>query len=188
MSLGIALALRLDGLEDTAHVFTICSDGDCQEGQTWEAATAAPHSGVSNLTAIVDYNHLQTDGTTEEVMDIGDMAAKFSAFGWDTVEIDGHDMTAIVDALEHSRTVDRPSAIIAQTMGAPAAWPNTTYGGVSINAILIAYFQGCQQYNGQANTDTVSAATNGAADFSTAFALLYRRFVTDHLPILFDLP
>jgi transketolase len=115
MSLGIALALRLDGLEDTAHVFTICSDGDCQEGQTWEAATAAPHFGVTNLTAIVDYNHLQTDGTTEEVMDIGDMAAKFSAFGWDTVEIDGHDMTAIVEALEHSRTVDRPSAIIAQT-------------------------------------------------------------------------
>src|SRR5687767_5109816 len=105
MSLGIALALRLDGLEDTAHVFTICSDGDCQEGQTWEAATAAPHFGVTTLTAIVDYNHLQTDGTTEEVMDIGDMAAKFSAFGWDTVEIDGHDMTAIVDALEHSRTV-----------------------------------------------------------------------------------
>ena len=115
MSLGIALALRLDGLEDTAHVFTICSDGDCQEGQTWEAATAAPHFGVHNLTAIVDYNHLQTDGTTEQVMDIGDMRAKFSAFGWDTVEIDGHDMSAIVEALEHSRTVERPSAIIAQT-------------------------------------------------------------------------
>ena len=91
MSLGIALALRLDGLDD-AHVFCLLSDGDCQEGQTWEAATAAPHFGVSNLTAIVDYNHLQTDGTTEEVMDIADMAAKFAAFGWDTVEVDGHDM------------------------------------------------------------------------------------------------
>ena len=113
--MGIALALRLDGLEDTAHVFCVCSDGDCQEGQTWEAATAAPHFGVGNLTAIVDYNHLQTDGTTEEVMDIGDMRAKFSAFGWDTVEIDGHDMVAVVEALEHSRTVERPSAIIAQT-------------------------------------------------------------------------
>ena len=88
------LALRLDGLDDTAHVFGVLSDGDCQEGQTWEAATAAAHFGVPNLTAIVDYNHLQTDGTTEEVMDIGDVRAKFEAFGWDAVEIDGHDMGA----------------------------------------------------------------------------------------------
>ena len=107
MCLGIALALRLDGLDDTAHVFGVLSDGDCQEGQTWEAATAAPHFGVSNLTAIVDYNHLQTDGTTEEVMDTGDVRAKFEAFGWDAVEIDGHDMNAVVDALERSRTLDR---------------------------------------------------------------------------------
>lgn len=114
MSLGIALALRLDGYDDS-HVFCLCSDGDCQEGQTWEAATAAPHFGLSNVTAIVDYNHLQTDGTTEEVMDIGDMAAKFAAFGWDTVEIDGHEMGAVVEALERSRTLDRPAAIVAQT-------------------------------------------------------------------------
>lgn len=115
MSLGIALALRLDGLADGSHVFCLCSDGDCQEGQTWEAATAAPHFGVSNLTAIVDYNHLQTDGTTEEVMDIADMAAKFEAFGWDTVEIDGHDMAAVVEALERSRTLDGPAVIVCQT-------------------------------------------------------------------------
>jgi transketolase len=115
MCLGIALALRLDGLDDTAHVFGVLSDGDCQEGQTWEAATAAPHFGLTNVTAIVDYNHLQTDGTTEEVMDTGDVAAKFEAFGWDTVEIDGHDMAAVVDALERSRTLDRPAAIVCQT-------------------------------------------------------------------------
>jgi transketolase len=93
----------------------VLSDGDCQEGQTWEAATAAAHFGVSNLTAIVDYNHLQTDGTTEEVMDIGDVRAKFEAFGWDAVEIDGHDMAQVVEALERSRTLDRPAAIVAQT-------------------------------------------------------------------------
>ena len=74
-----------------------------------------PTSGVSNLTAIVDYNHLQTDGTTEEVMDIGDVRAKFEAFGWDAVEIDGHDMAAVVEALERSRTLDRPAAIVCQT-------------------------------------------------------------------------
>ena len=115
MSVGICLALRLDGLADTAHVFTVLSDGDCQEGETWEGATAAAHFRVPNLTAIVDYNHLQTDGTTEEVMDTGDVRAKFESFGWDTVEIDGHDMGAIVEALERSRTLDRPAAIVCQT-------------------------------------------------------------------------
>ena len=74
-----------------------------------------PTSSVPNLTAIVDYNHLQTDGTTEEVMDTGDVRAKFEAFGWDAVEIDGHDMDAVVEALERSRTLDRPAAIVCQT-------------------------------------------------------------------------
>ena len=115
MCVGIGLALRLDDLDDVAHVFGVLSDGDCQEGQTWEAATAAAHFRVRNLTAIVDYNHLQTDGTTEEVMDIANVRAKFEAFGWDAVEIDGHDMGAVVEALERSRTLDRPAAIVCQT-------------------------------------------------------------------------
>jgi transketolase len=115
MSVGICLALRLDRLDQTAQVFCLLSDGDLQEGQSWEAATAATHFEVENLTAIVDYNHLQTDGTTEEVMDIADVRAKFEAFGWDAVEIDGHDMAAIVDALERSRALDRPAAIVCQT-------------------------------------------------------------------------
>jgi transketolase len=115
MSVGICLALRLDGLADTAHVFCLLSDGDCQEGETWEGATAAAHYDVSNLTAIVDYNHLQTDGTTEEVMDIKDVRKKFEAFEWDAIEIDGHDMSAVVEALEWSRGRDRPAAIVAQT-------------------------------------------------------------------------
>src|SRR5688572_6507275 len=115
MCVGICLGLRLDGLDDTAHVFGVLSAGDCQEGQTCEAATAAAHFGLRNLTAIVDYNHLQTDGTTEQVMDIGDVRAKFESFGWDAIEIDGHDMGAIVEALERSRTLGRPAAIVAQT-------------------------------------------------------------------------
>lgn len=115
MCVGIALALRLDGLAETAHVFGVLSDGDCQEGETWEGAAAAAHYGVPNLTAIVDYNHLQTDGTTEEVMDTGDVRAKFEAFGWDAVEIDGHEIGALVEAIERSRTVRRPAAIVCQT-------------------------------------------------------------------------
>jgi transketolase len=115
MCVGICLALRLDGLDETAQVFGILSDGDCQEGETWEGAAAAAHFEVPNLTAIVDYNHLQTDGTTEEVMDTGDVRAKFEAFGWDSVEIDGHDMGAIAEALQRSRTLRRPAAIVCQT-------------------------------------------------------------------------
>src|SRR5215211_8041942 len=115
MSVGICLALRLDRLDQAAQTFCLLSDGDCQEGQTWEGATAAKHFGLTNLTAIVDYNHLQTDGTTEEVMDTGDVRAKFESFGWDAVEIDGHDMDAVVQSLERSRTIGRPSAIVCQT-------------------------------------------------------------------------
>jgi transketolase len=115
MCVGICLALRLDGLERTSHVFGVLSDGDIQEGETWEGAAAATHFDVPNLTAIVDYNHLQTDGTTEEVMDTGDVRAKFEAFGWEAVEIDGHDMEAIVAALERSRTAGHPYAIVCQT-------------------------------------------------------------------------
>ena len=115
MCVGICLGLRLDGLHETAHVFGVLSDGDIQEGETWEGAAAAAHYKVPNLTAIVDYNHLQTDGTTEEVMDTGDVRAKFEAFGWDSIEIDGHDMAAIVEALERSRGLERPAAIVCQT-------------------------------------------------------------------------
>jgi transketolase len=115
MCVGICLALRLDGLHETAHVFGVLSDGDIQEGETWEGAAAAAHYDIPNLTAVVDYNHLQTDGTTEEVMDTGNVRAKFEAFGWDSIEIDGHDMGAIVEALERSRTIGRPAAIVCQT-------------------------------------------------------------------------
>jgi transketolase len=114
MSLGIALGLRLDGI-DEAHVFAVMSDGDCQEGQTWEAAMAAAHFEISNVTAIIDYNHLQTDGTTEQIMVLKDVRKKFEAFEWEAIEIDGHQMSEIVGALEWSRTRERPAAIVCQT-------------------------------------------------------------------------
>jgi transketolase len=115
MSVGICLALRLDGLDHVAQVFCLMSDGDIQEGESWEGAAAAAHYEIPNVTAIVDYNHLQTDGTTEEVMDTGDVRAKFEAFGWDAIEIDGHEMGAIVEALERSREIRKPAAIVCQT-------------------------------------------------------------------------
>ena len=116
MCVGICLALRLDGLDrDRAGLRRCSPTATARRARPGRRATAAAHFGVPNLTAIVDYNHLQTDGTTEEVMDTGDVRAKFEAFGWDAVEIDGHDMGAIVEALERSRTLDRPAAIVCQT-------------------------------------------------------------------------
>ena len=117
LSMSVGSASRCASTASTTRRMSsrLMSDGDCQEGESWEGAMSAAHYDIPNLTAIVDYNHLQTDGTTEEVMDTGDVRAKFEAFGWDAVEIDGHDMSAIVEALERSRTLDRPAAIVCQT-------------------------------------------------------------------------
>ena len=115
MSLGIALALRLDGLDDTRTSSACSPTATARRARPGRRRPRRRTSASRNLTAIVDYNHLQTDGTTEEVMDIADMAGKFAAFGWDTVEIDGHDMAAVVEALERSRTLDGPAAMICQT-------------------------------------------------------------------------
>ena len=107
MSLGHRLALRLDGI-DEAHVFTLHVRWRLPGGSDLGGRDGVGPLRVTNLTAIVDYNHLQTDGTTEEVMDTGDVRAKFEAFGWEAVEIDGHDMRAIVESLEWSRAPRTP--------------------------------------------------------------------------------
>src|SRR4030095_12257934 len=85
------------------------------EGKSGEDIMAAAHYEVSNITAVVDYNHLQTDGTTEEVMDITDVRKKFEAFEWEAVDTDAHDMGQIVEALEWSRSRERPAAVVCQT-------------------------------------------------------------------------
>ena len=109
MCVGICLALRLDGLDDDRAGVRRCSPtATARRARPGRRRRRRPTSASRNLTAIVDYNHLQTDGTTEEVMDIGDVRAKFEAFGWDAVEIDGHDMEQVVEALERSRTLDAP--------------------------------------------------------------------------------
>lgn len=127
MGVGMGLAMRLDRLP--GRIYVVMSDGDCQEGQTWEAATAAPHFDLPNITAIVDYNHLQTDGTTEEVMDVGRLNDKFAAFDWETHTIDGHSMTQIVDVLELTRDVGHPVAIVANTRkGRGVSFMENTFG------------------------------------------------------------
>jgi len=115
MANGMALALRLDGRE--SRVYALLGDGELQEGQVWEAAMAAAHYKIDNLCALVDANALQIDGEVAKVMNVAPIAAKFRAFGWHALEIDGHDMAAILAALDHAETVKgEPTVIVAKTV------------------------------------------------------------------------
>ena len=115
---GMALGNRLDGID--SRVIVLMGDGECQEGNVWEAVLSAAHHKVSNVTAIIDRNKLQIDGDTEKIKHLGEMAPKFAAFDWNVIEIDGHDYKQIQDALkkadQNAKTTDRPTAIIANTV------------------------------------------------------------------------
>ena len=115
MANGMALGLRLDGRQ--SRVYALLGDGELQEGQVWEAAMAAAHYKIDNLCALVDANALQIDGEVAKVMNVAPIAAKFRAFGWHALEIDGHDMAAILAALDHAETVKgAPTVIVAKTV------------------------------------------------------------------------
>jgi transketolase len=113
--LGMALAARLQSRD--YRVWVIIGDGESQEGSIWEAAMAAAAHRVDNLTAIMDNNRIQNDDFVERVLPMGPLAAKWEAFGWHVVEIDGHDMSQVVAALEASQgVVGRPAMIVAHTI------------------------------------------------------------------------
>jgi transketolase len=113
VAVGMAMGLRRSGSE--ARVFCELSDGECQEGSSWEAALAAATFGLDNLVTIVDANGIQADGKI--VVRLEPLADKWRAFGFDTVEIDGNDMAAVVAALEGARAADgRPKAIVCRTL------------------------------------------------------------------------
>ena len=113
---GAAAGLKLDGKPQT--VFALLGDGECQEGQVWEAAMFAAHRRLDNLVAVVDRNGLQIDGRTCDVCDPGDLGAKFAAFGWDVTEVDGHDAGALVEVLGAAKAdrAGKPHAVIARTV------------------------------------------------------------------------
>ena len=113
---GMAAGLKLAGKPQ--RVFCLLGDGECEEGQVWEAAMWAAHENLDNLVAIVDRNHLQIDGDTADVCDPGDMCAKFSAFGWEASQVDGHDIDALIKALNAAkRAADgRPHVLVANTI------------------------------------------------------------------------
>ncbi len=114
ISCGIALGLKLDKIE--SKVFVLMGDGELEEGNVWEAAMNASHNKLNNLIAIVDRNKLQIDGSTEDIKSIGDIRLKFEAFGWNALEIDGHNIEEIYYSLQKAKNSDKPFVIIANTI------------------------------------------------------------------------
>ncbi|HVM76689.1 MAG TPA: transketolase [Candidatus Paceibacterota bacterium] len=112
---GIALAAKLDGKK--YHVFCVASDGEHEEGNTWEAVMFAAKNKLNNLTVIVDRNNIQIDGFTENVMPLEPFGAKYKSFNWDVLEIDGHSFEEIVAAANEARAShDKPTVIVAHTI------------------------------------------------------------------------
>lgn len=114
MACGVALGLKLDN--NPANVFVLVGDGEMQEGSIWEAIMNASHHNLNNLIAFIDKNKLQIDGCTCEVKSIEPLDEKFEAFGWNVINIDGHNVEEIFDAVQSAKTMDRPTAIIAETV------------------------------------------------------------------------
>ena len=114
-AVGMALANRLD--KNPGLVYAIIGDGESDEGQVWEAAMAAAHFKLDNLIAFTDRNKLQIDGFTKNIMDLGDLKAKWESFGWFTQQIDGHNFEAIDKSINRAKTeTGRPAMIILETV------------------------------------------------------------------------
>lgn len=122
VALGIAMGLRLQG--NPARTYTLLGDGECQEGEVWEAAMSAAHHKVSNLCALIDYNKLQSDDRNANIMGLEPFAAKWRAFGWQAIEIDGHDISALLAALAEATAHNTgPTVIICHTIkGKGVSW------------------------------------------------------------------
>lgn len=114
MGVGIALAAKKTGA--LFNTYVLLGDGECNEGSVWEAVMSAAQLELDKLVAIVDYNKLQSDGSGCQIIDLGDLAAKFEAFGWDVYDVDGHDISQLVYALEAPNRSGKPKAIVANTV------------------------------------------------------------------------
>lgn len=114
VGLGMALASKIQ--ENPYEVFVVMSDGECQEGSVWEAAMLAPRLQLGNLTALVDFNKWQATARSNETMAMEPMGDKWTAFGWETREVDGHDLGQVLDAIHAPRQAGVPLAIVAHTV------------------------------------------------------------------------
>lgn len=115
LSIGAGLALAAKRDRRGHRVFVVLSDGELDEGANWEAMLFAGHHGLDQLIAIVDFNRIQSFGTVAEVLDLGDIAAKIRALGWDAVEVDGHDLKQIEHALKPAQR-EKPLLVLAHTL------------------------------------------------------------------------
>ena len=155
--LGVALGCALNAqLEQKDYrVYTILGDGELDEGSVWEAMMCASHYKLANLTAIVDKNDLQIDGCTKEVMCLEPLLAKWQAFGWHTIEIDGHNMSQILSALDEAEKIkDKPTAIIAHTLKGK---------GVSFAEGVVAY-HGLAPKDGRSGKESLDQALEDIGD------------------------
>lgn len=117
LSVAIGRAIGLKSKQMSCRVYCIIGDGESQEGQIWEAAMFAPNKQVDNLLCIIDHNKYQQDGRIEDIMPLGSFPSKWKAFGWNVLEIDGHNFTEILTAFRNARETKRkPTAIIAHTL------------------------------------------------------------------------
>ena len=114
MAIGIALAAKKKSACYTTYV--LLGDGECNEGSVWEAVMSAGQLRLDNLVAMVDYNKLQSDGVAGQIIDLGDLANKFRAFGWDAYDIDGHKINELVGAIEAPKVGGKPRVIVANTI------------------------------------------------------------------------
>lgn len=114
MAIGISLAARKQ--QATFKTYVLLGDGECNEGSVWEGVMSAAQLQLDNLTAIVDYNRLQSDGDSRTIIDFGDLAQKFASFGWHAVTVDGHSLEALTKAFSDSPNPGMPKAIIANTI------------------------------------------------------------------------
>ncbi len=116
-AIGATLSKKLNN--DPNHVYVLMGDGELQEGQVWEAAMFAGAKKVNNLIAFIDWNKRQIDGDTKDVLDLGDLNAKWKSFGWKTMEMDGNDMSSILSTVEKAKSEVGPAVILMKTeMGA----------------------------------------------------------------------
>ena len=113
-AIGIAHGNKMLGKDN--YTYLLLGDGESQEGQVWEGALYAPQHKLSHLIAFLDYNHQQLDGYTKDICDLGDMRQKFQDFGWYALEVDGHDVDAIYDAIALAKhQQEKPTMIVLQT-------------------------------------------------------------------------
>lgn len=134
-ALGMSMALKLNN--SPARVYAILGDGEINEGTVWEALMAAVKYKADNLCAVLDWNGVQLDGTADQIMPMGDIRAKFEAFGWHCIECDGHDVDALYDAFEQAKTIKGlPTIVLAHTIkgkGVSFMEGKNTWHGAPIN-------------------------------------------------------